>query len=103
MFRVNLKGFGAMLHRRKVVFCKETGRIAAWEGGFVSRAKQIVAAMQKMQGAWVAQGNLLALFSGTFARDANARPCIFYHHTALQPRLVRWRLHREYRAWGGGG
>lgn len=48
MFRVNLKGFGVMLHWRKAAFCKETGRIAARKSGFVSRAKQIVAAMQKM-------------------------------------------------------
>lgn len=48
MFRVNLKGFGVMLHWRKTAFCKETGRIAARKSGFVSHAKQIVAAMQKM-------------------------------------------------------
>jgi hypothetical protein len=48
MFRVNLKGFGAMLHRRKVAFCGETIHVVARKGDFVSRAKQIVAAMQKL-------------------------------------------------------
>jgi hypothetical protein len=48
MFRVNPKGSGVMLQRRKAIFCEETGRIAIRTGSFVSRAKQIVAAMQKM-------------------------------------------------------